>query len=239
VDPAVPAGQDTDWQARYQAEVQDRIKERERYKPFATSLSRLDDTNRAAILDLVDAAANGDDDAIAQWTEATYTNLRGASLAAQIAARQAGGTQPAPVAAPPPATAGGFGAPPPPEAPLTAERVAQIVEQQVQQRMHVQQMAQTIQSELSTAGFPAETAAGQTIIQYARQTGKPISEAVAWFEQDVQSAVLSRHAAAAQAAGQVPPPAPTGMPAGAGPTGATPREKAISRLTNARNQPGT
>lgn len=225
-----PAQQQVDWEAKYRAEVEDRIKERERYKPFAQSLGALDDQTRAAILDLTEAVAVQDFDRVTAWTEGTYRNLTGGDLATAIAQRQQAGTAA-------PAAQQGIAAPPPPPE-VTPDYINDVVARQVEERLRIQTAVQQIRTELTTAGYQPESAAGQTIIGYARQTGKPIGEAVAWFEADVQQQIAARAAAAAQAAGQVPPPAPAGTPPAMAAVGATPRDKAINRLLGQQGGPG-
>ena len=75
--PPAADGQPVDWQAKYQAEVQDRIRERERYKPVSQTFSRLDQGTAQAIMSLAEAAAEGDMDYIATWAEETHRNLTG------------------------------------------------------------------------------------------------------------------------------------------------------------------
>ena len=83
-----------DYEALYRQEVQARIAEREQYKPFAQAVGQLDPNSREVIIALAQAAAEGDVDAIAEWSASTYRTLRGADLVNAIAAQQNG--QPAP-----------------------------------------------------------------------------------------------------------------------------------------------
>ena len=218
--PQLPGAPDApkDYQALYQQEVQERIKERERYKPFAQTIGRLDPQQQAAMLALADAAANGDTDAIAEWSASTYRNLTGSEIAAQVAAAQTGTPAPAlgqqPPAAEPPAQAG-----------LTAEQVAQIVQRENARNA----MVQRIESELAQAGHTVESPSGRTIISYAQQQRVTIADAVAWFNADLTAQYARVVGAGQQVAGAVPPPAPGGAPAGPI-SGASPRDRALSRL---------
>jgi hypothetical protein len=214
-DPAAPK----DYQALYAQEVQGRIAERERYKPFARTLDRLDPQQQQAMLALAEAAANGDTDAIAEWSKATYQNLTGAEIAAQVAAAQTGATA-APLGQQP-------AAPTAPVTPagLTAEQVAEIVRRENAQA----QMVQRIEGELAAAGHQPGSPAAQTIIRYAQQTKLPMADAIAWYNADLAAQYAKVVGAGQQVAGAVPPVAPAGSPAG--PIGgATPRDRALSRL---------
>lgn len=216
--PGAPAAP-KDYEALYQQEVRERIAEREKYKPFTQTFGRLDPASQQAIQALAAAAADGDTDAIAQWSASTYRNLTGSEIAAQVAAAQTGQAPAAPLGGEPPAQA--------PVAPagLTAEQVADMVARQIS----MADMARQITAELNGAGFTPESPGGRAIIAYAQQTKLPIADAVAWYNADVIAQYNRITAAGAQVVGQTPPPAPGGAPA-AGTSGATPRERALSRL---------
>ena len=75
--PPVVDGAPKDYQALYTAEVQARIAEREKYKPFAQTIGNLRQEDQQAILGLADAVAAGDTAAIAEWSASTYRNVTG------------------------------------------------------------------------------------------------------------------------------------------------------------------
>lgn len=230
--PAPPPMPEQDYQALWQQEKQERIAEREKYKSIAQVMDRLDPDSRQSILSVAQAAAQGDVDAIAEWSAATYRNLRGSDIAAEIAARQNG--QQAPTSQP-------FQQQPEQQQPqyLTAEQAAEIASKEAQKAIQTQQLAQQIGAKLDGAGYPAHTAAGRTIIDYAKNTGLPIEDAIQWYDNEMMTLWQQRAAAGQQAAGQLPPTAPSGAPAtNTLPTNLTPKERAVARLQQARQQPG-
>jgi hypothetical protein len=220
--PAAPEAP-KDYEALYRQQVQEAIKDREKYKPFAQVLDALAPEQRQAMLDLAHAAANGDTDAIAEWSAATYRNLTGSEVAARIAAQQNGTPAPAPAPAAPPATDK-------PAVALTAEQVAELVEQKVQAQLRQAEMVRQIESDLASAGYTPQSPAGQAIIQYAHQARLPIADAVAWYNADLEANYQRVQAARVGAAVNTPITAPTGAPAHPI-TGATPGERAVARLT--------
>lgn len=238
--PQVDTGGDAgkDYESLYRAEVQARIAERERYKPFAQAVGALDAGSCDAIIALAQAAAEGDVDAIADWTASTYRNLRGADLVNAIAEQQTG--QSAPASAPATmqqpqvqqaATDQQF---------LTIEQAAEIARREAERTVVTQNLAMQIANDLNSAGYPVDSAPGQTIIRYAQQTGLPIADAIAWYDNDLQSLYQRRQQAGAQIVGSTPMPSPTGSPAAAAiPSTASPRERAIARLNAANRQPGS
>jgi hypothetical protein len=224
---APPAAPQTpaDYEALYRKEVQERIAERQRYKPFEQTVGALDPESQQAFLALARAAAEGDTEAIKEWSASTYKNLSGAEIAAQVAAATTApaGQAPAGVTAP---TAT-------PAAPSTEGLTAQQVQDMVAQQIRREQMVQQINSELAAAGYQADSPSGRTILAHAHATRASIADAVAWYNADL-AAQYARSVAAGQAvAGATPPPAPAGTP-GATPTPLTGREAALARLTGNR-----
>lgn len=226
---SVPTPPTQDYQALWEREKNERIAEREKYKPFAQVLDQLDPDARSAILGLASAAAAQDVDSIAEWSAQTYRNLKGSDVAAMIAQQQNGQQPPAmqaPVAQPEPSQ----------QQYLTAEQAAEIARQQAQQLLSTQQMAQQIGQKLDAAGYPAQSAGGRTIIEYAKSTGLPIDDAIAWYHNENLAMWQRQAQAGQQAAGALPPNAPVGAPAAnAAPTNLSPREAAIARLSANRN----
>ena len=223
--PAAPPVVDNapkDYQALYTAEVQARIAEREKYKPFAQTIGNLRQEDQQAILGLADAVAAGDTAAIAEWSASTYRNVTGAEIAAGVAAKVAGeGASPtAPAGETPPAAAPATG--------MTPDQIAELVRTETAKAVARDQLVGQIRSELSAAGFEHNTPAGQTILAYAQANPRlTMADAVAWYSTDLQTQ-YTRHISAAAAAGGALP-APAGAPA-APVTGATPRERAMARL---------
>lgn len=215
-----------DYEALYRQEVAGRIAERERYRPVAQTIGQLAPEQQQAILSLAQAAADGDTDAIVEWTRNTHRNLTGAEIAAQVAA-QVAGTSPASAAAP------GIQPPAAPATPagMTPEQIARLVADEVTRASTREAAVTQIKNELQAGGFTVGTPSAQTIIAYARETNATIPDAIAWYNADLAAQYARSVTAGQQLAGQTPQPAPTGQPAGALP-GGTPRERAIARITN-------
>lgn len=230
--PMADAGKD--YESLYRQEVQARIAERERYKPFAQAVGALDNDSRDAIIALAQAAAEGDVDAIAEWTASTYRNLRGADLVNAIAQQQNG--QQVPASQPTQPTQ------PSEQQPqwVTVEQAAEMARREAERTVTTQNLANQIAAELNAAGYPVDSPYGKTIINYAMQTGLPIADAIAWYESDLGSLMQRRQQAGAQVMGAVPMPSPTGAPtASSMPINASPREKALARLNASNRQPGS
>jgi hypothetical protein len=215
-----------DFESLYKQEVQERIRERNLYRPVQQMLRDLDDGTVQAIQSLADLARNGDTSGIVDWSIATAQNLSGGDLASAIAARQAGGA--------------------PQSSQYQQQELAQTIQQQAPsidpdmmramiqqeaaQQFRVQTLVQQITSELNSSGYEPSDPSGQTIIRYAQVNNVPIKDATAWFEQDVQAKVIARASAAAGAAAQTPQLAPSGSAPGSAPSGMTPAEAARARL---------
>ena len=58
---------DVNWEERYRTEVQDRIKERERYKPIAQTFNNLHPDDSRAIQEFLSAFAAGDTETATRW----------------------------------------------------------------------------------------------------------------------------------------------------------------------------
>ena len=65
------------WEERYRSEVQDRIKERERYKPIRQVFDRMHPDDAAAVQGFASAWANGDQETAIQWMIENAKTLAG------------------------------------------------------------------------------------------------------------------------------------------------------------------
>ena len=227
--PAPEGAPAQDYKALYEQEKDHRNRERNLYRPVQNMLRDLDEGSIQAIQQLADAARNGDADAIVDWSLATIQTVTGASdVAAVIAARQNGSTPQALGATPPaPET------PAPTPAQVNPDEVRQIVAEQIR----IQGLVAQIESELGTAGYSSSDPAGQTIIRYAQQNNVPVSEAIQWFDTDVQTRAMQRAQGLAAAAAQTPATAPTGAPVGSAPNeNLTPAQMAVNRIKSWNQQ---
>ncbi len=69
--------QPVNWEEKYRSEVQDRIKEREKYKPFQQTIGRLHPDDARAINEFVSAFASGDTDTATRWMVDNARTLAG------------------------------------------------------------------------------------------------------------------------------------------------------------------
>lgn len=218
-----------DYETLYKQEVQERIRERNLYRPVQQILRDLDENTVQAIQNLADLARNGDTSGIVDWSLATAQNLSGGDLASVIAARQTGNA--APQQQPQQELAQTIQQ----QAPaIDPEMMRAMIQQEAAQQFRVQTLVQQITSELAQAGYDPADPSGQTIIRYAQINNVPIKDATQWFESDVQQRVISRASAAAGVAAQTPQLAPTGSAPGSAPSNMTPAEAAKARLEGYR-----
>lgn len=225
-----------EWKAKYEAEVQGRVKERNIYRPATRLLADLDDNERDALLGLAEMVRNGDAEAIANWSIQTAENVTGKSAAELIAARQA-------VAGQTPTNIATAVAEQQPEG-ASKDDIARAVqlaldererrdqERQGEAERHArqQEFVNVMSQQLRDAGFEPASAAGQTIIRMCRET-QDMPAAIEMYRKDVLATVLAGANATAAAAGQVPTPAPNGSaPAMAPAADLTPRQLMLNRL---------
>lgn len=198
-----------DYEAMYRAEVQERIRERNLYKPVQQRLNNIDEASKAAILDLMDRVAAGDQEAILEWTISQTENLSGKDMAALVAERQAREQrgEPEPVSVPG----------------LTEEQVRKIVADQNAADRNYQKGVDRVAAELLKAGYKHDSPAGETIVRYAVEAnngaGVDLPDAIEWFQKEVEATAMDRARAAAAAALEVPEGAPNGVPVGKVPDG--------------------
>lgn len=229
-----------DWQAKYQQEVEHRRRERNLYAPVAKVFEGLPDEDRDVIAALADAVRNRDVDAVVGWSLDTTERLTGKSVADVIAARQAAaGNAPTDIGAAP--------APQEPSQALTADQIKELTKQaiveqaeEVQRQARVQAIVERMSTQLRDSGYEPGSSEAVQIVQMARAlsaadgSDPDIGKAIQVYQlaQTAQAAALSQ---AAAAAGQVPPPAPTGLAGGTAPApDATPRERVMARLAAKR-----
>lgn len=221
---------DVNWHERYQAEVQDRIKERNLYKPYMQAFKHLDETDRQALLGLADAVARQDYQTIVEWSLATAENVAGRPITDVIAERQqqAGLAQGSDITSSPqtspPADQTGYMNPD-----ELIARAAEVARLEAQATFRTQQFVQEYTRTLTDAGFESGSPEAQAVIQLTRAFNGDMGRAIQVFraEQSLQQQGL---VAAAAAAGQTPAPAPTGAPQTSVPSDLSPRERMMNRL---------
>ena len=216
--PAEPAG-DVNWEERYRAEVQDRIRERERYKPIKQVFDRMHPDDAQAVQQFAQAWAQGDQESAIRWMVDNARTLAGDNFNQYIAGQQAVVDN---------AVAQGQAAG------LTPEAVQQLVQQQIAAYQEEQQIAQytvQIDQQIKDLGLVPDTPLAHAVI-LAATNREDLSLEAAYNEmenqilQQAQSIVERRRTAA----GQMPTPSPNGMPSSIA-TSASPRERAMARLS--------
>ena len=209
---------DVNWEERYRAEVQDRIRERERYKPIKQVFDRMHPDDAQAVQQFAQAWAQGDQESAIRWMVDNARTLAGDNFSQYVAGQQAVVDN---------AVAQGQAAG------LTPEAVQQLVQQQIAAYQEEQQIAQytvQIDQQIQSLGLQPDTPLAHAVI-LAATNREDLSLEAAYNEmenqilQQAQSIVERRR----NAAGQMPTPAPNGMVSSIAP-GSSPRERAMARL---------
>lgn len=212
-----PVG-DVNWEERYRAEVQDRIRERERYKPIKQVFDRMHPDDANAVQQFAQAWAAGDQDAAIQWMVDNAKTLAGDNFQRYIAGQQAVVDN---------AVAQGQAAG------LTPEAVQQLVQQQIAAFQEQQQVASfevEIDQTIRELGLEPESPLAHAVITQA--LGRDDLDLRAAYNemenqilQQAQSIVERRR----NAGNAMPTAAPNGM-SGVPMSGASPRDRAMARL---------
>lgn len=219
-----PEQGDVNWEERYRSEVQDRIRERERYKPIKQVFDQMHPDDAAAVQGFAQAWASGDTDAAVQWMienaktlagerfdEIAGVNSRGQTVSdvyneAQYEGRQAG---------------------------LDPSQVQEMIDERMQQFQYEQTVAhyeQEIAQTLSEAGYDPESPLAIAAIAAAQQRPDlDLKAAIA----DIESQIMGQAQMLAQkrvnpSAG-MPNGIPRGVP-GVQESAMSPRERAMARL---------
>lgn len=217
-----PAETAVDWKAKYDAEVQDRVKERERYKPIAQSFGNLHPDDARAIQDFVKAYATGDTETATRWMIDNARTLAGDRFQEFVSpAQQAAITQQAQIDG---AAQG-----------LTPQAVEQMVNQRIEQFQMQQAQAyheQQIEQTLMQAGYQPDSAiATAAIVAASKRPDLDLNAAIREVEDELiqrASAIAQRRAEASQAMGA---PIANGVTAVSQVGQAmSPRERALARL---------
>lgn len=219
-----PSG-DVNWEERYRSEVQDRIKERERYKPIRQVFDQMHPDDAAAVQGFAQAWASGDQDTAIQWMIDNAKTLAGDRFYEIAGVNSQGQTQQEVYreAIEDSRQAG-----------LTPEQVAQVVEERMAMFQHEQVVHQyeiEIEETLVEAGYEPNSPLAIAAISAAQQRDDlDLRAAIADIEnqilQQAQSIVQRRQNPSAG----MPAPAPNGMAAVMNTQGMSPRDRAMARL---------
>ncbi len=219
-DPA--STQSVDWEQRYRAEVQDRIKERERYKPIAQTFNNMHPDDAKAIQDFISAYASGDTETATRWMIDNAKTLAGERWNDYLSpAQQQAVTNQAVQEAQ--------------QAGLSPQQVEQLVEQRLQayqQQQVQQQYEKQIEETLVQHGYDPNTPlATAAIVAASKRSDLDLSAAIRELEDQVLTQAQTIAARRAGAATQMGTPIVNGSPA-VNPNGQSmsPRERAMARL---------
>lgn len=224
-DAPVEAGVDGNWEERYRSEVQDRIRERERYKPIRQVFDNMHPDDAAAVQGFAQAWAAGDEDTAIQWMIENAKTLAGDRFY-EIAGVNSNGQTQQDVYQETVQQAQQQG--------LTPQQVEQMVEQRMQAFQHeqvVQSYEYEIENTLQEAGYDPNSPLAIAAISAAQQRPDlDLHAAIADVEnqilQQAQSIVSRRQNPSAG----MPSAAPNGV-APIMPTGnMSPRDRAMARL---------
>lgn len=218
VDAPVETG-DVNWEERYRTEVQDRIKERERYKPIKQVFDRMHPDDASAVQQFAQAWAAGDQDAAIRWMVDNAKTLAGEKFSEYVS--------PAQQAVIDNAQAQGQAAG------LTPQAVEQLVQQQLanfQEQQEVARYEVEINQTLAELGLePGSPLAHAAILAATERDDLDLRAAVNEMENQIlqQAAGIVNRRQAANA--QMPSAAPHGSPGIVSPN-MSPRERAMARL---------
>jgi len=218
------SGEGVNWEERYRSEVQDRIRERERYKPIRQVFDQMHPDDAAAVQGFAQAWAAGDKDTAINWMienaktlagdsfyDIAGVNSRGQTVSdvyneAQYEGQQAG---------------------------LNPEAVQEMIEQRMQQFQYEQTVSyyeQEIAATLQEAGYEPDSPLAVAAIAAAQQRPDlDLRAAIA----DIESQIMGQAQLLAQKRSNPSAGMPTGIPAGVPGVQATsmsPRERAMARL---------
>jgi hypothetical protein len=223
----IPAG-DSNWEERYRNEVQDRIKERERYKPIRQTFDQMHPDDAAAVQGFAQAWASGDQETAINWMIENAKTLAGdkfydiAGVSPQdrneimqeavYDGQQAG---------------------------LTPEQVNGLIEQRMGEFQHeqvVQQYEHEISQTLIDAGYDPDSPLAVAAISAAQQRSDlDLHAAIKDVENQIlnqaQNIVSRRQSPSAG----MPAAAPNGIPPRFDNTAMSPRDKAMARLNQNPN----
>lgn len=211
-----------DWEQKYREEVQDRIKERERYKPIAQTFGNMHPDDAKAIQDFIAAYASGDTDTATRWMVDNARTLAGERWNDYLSpAQQQNITDQAVSDAR--------------QAGLSPEQVEELVEQrlnQYQQQQVQQQYERQIEETLVEHGYDPNTPlATAALVAASKRSDLDLSAAIRELEDQVLTQAQTIAARRAEAATQMGTPIINGT-AAVNPNGQTmtPRQRAMARL---------
>lgn len=217
---------DVNWEERYRSEVQDRIKERERYKPIKQVFDNMHPDDAAAVQGFAQAWAAGDQDTAIQWMIDNAKTLAGDRFYDIAGVNSQGQTQ---------REVFNQAVSDANSANLTPDQVNTLIEQRMMEFQHeqvVQQYEYEIEETLVSAGYDPNSPLAIAAITAAQQRPDlDLKAAIADIEnqilQQAQAIVSQRQN---PSAGMPNTGAPQGMAPVMGTQNMSPRDRAMARL---------
>lgn len=219
----VETSEEVNWEERYRSEVQDRIRERERYKPVRQVFDRMHPDDAQAVQQFAAAWAAGDTDTAIQWMVDNARTLAGDRFNQYISPQQQAAQNAVAQNAMQQGQAAG----------MTPEQIQGLVQQQIAAYQEQQEIARyqvEIEDTIRSFGLEPETPLAHALVLNATKRDD-LDIHAAWAEmenqilREAQSIVERRRGAA----GTMPTASPNGMAAVVTP-GTSPRERAMARL---------
>ena len=221
---------DSNWEEKYRTEVQDRIRERERYKPIRQTFDQMHPDDAAAVQGFAQAWASGDQDTAINWMIENAKTLAGDRFYEIAGVNQSGQTQQDVVQeAYQDARQSG----------LTPEQVNNLVEQRMNEFQHeqvVQQYEHEISQTLVDAGYDPNSPLAVAAISAAQQ--RDDLDLVAAIK-DVENQILNQAQSIVQRRQNPSAGMPSAPPNGVAPrfdnANMSPRDRAMARLNQNQN----
>lgn len=222
---AEPAG-DVNWEERYRSEVQDRIRERERYKPIRQVFDQMHPDDAAAVQGFAQAWASGDQDTAIKWMIENAKTLAGDNFYEIAGVNSRGQTQ---------QEVWNEAIDDGRQAGLSPQQVEQLIEERMNAFQHeqvVQQFEYEIEQTLQEAGYDPDSPLAIAAIAAAQQREDlDLGAAIADIENQILTQAQSIVQRRQNPSAGMPSAAPVG---GVAPRmevgGMSPRDRAMARL---------
>jgi hypothetical protein len=225
-EPAVEETGDVNWEERYRSEVQDRIRERERYKPIRQVFDQMHPDDAAAVQGFAQAWASGDQETAIRWMIENAKTLAGDNFYDIAGVNSRGQTQ---------QDVWNEAVDDAQQAGLTPQQVDRLIEERMQAFQHeqvVQQFEYEIEQTLHEAGYDPNSPLAIAAIAAAQQREDlDLGAAIADIENQILTQAQSIVQRRQNPSAGMPSAAPAGgVPARMDVAGMTPRDRAIARL---------
>lgn len=225
-EPAPEAAGDVNWEERYRSEVQDRIRERERYKPIRQVFDQMHPDDAAAVQGFAQAWASGDQDTAIKWMIENAKTLAGDSFYEIAGVNSRGQTQ---------SDVWNEAVNDGQQAGLSPQQVEMLIEDRMAAFQHeqvVQQFEYEIEQTLQEAGYDPDSPLAIAAIAAAQQREDlDLGAAIADIENQILTQAQSIVQRRQNPSAGMPSAAPVG---GVAPRmdvgGMTPRDRAMARL---------